>query len=63
MPEDSPLFETAIRLFETAIRFDALMELEGETGVRFVGGYLNNSSAEIRDEAALSLGVLMLLSC
>jgi HEAT repeat protein len=36
--------------------FDSLIALESEIGVRFVGDYLSSSSAEVRDEAALSLG-------
>jgi HEAT repeat protein len=36
--------------------FDSLIELESDSGVRFVAEYLSNSEEAIRDEAALSLG-------
>jgi len=37
--------------------FDAILNLEGQTGLAFVAKFLNSSDFEVRDEAALAMGL------
>jgi hypothetical protein len=46
-----------VRPAVTGCAFDAILHLEPEKGLDFVAGFLNSTDAEVRDEAALAMGL------
>ena len=46
-----------VRPAVTGCAFDAILHLEPEKGLDFVAGFLSSTDAEVRDEAALAMGL------